>query len=595
MNTNSVVLSIGNGDTNQVILQDLSAIPAFGKIQNTSGSVALNKITVATGATGTIIGTSGDDTITNEASGVVISMGGGSDKITNSGGSNVTFIYGGGSATIEGFKADSKLQVNSTVTGDTIGKATLASDGSIDLTIGSNVLRLKTFVGGESAFTLDALSLYNSTTENANKSSLTDFTNNKDTVSIIGGSAAETITNTAQKVTISAGGGSDSISNSGGSEAMIITGADNDTITNDANAVTINAGGGSDSISNSSGSNVVFIYTGGDDTIDGFQDDSTFSLGAENLSIVDATIDAADVSLKIGTNTVKLTGTSAIFNAGMSIFDAKGASVALSTFTIADGAKGTIHGTAANDTIDNKTTNVTIEAGAGADSINNNNKTGVTFIHGGGSDTIGGFSSSTLRIGGESTVNAATLNDNNIDLKIGDDVIKLQSVTLGGTSFSLTSPFNLYKGTEGTTSAAITNIVVENVPLGITKIIGGDSAETINNKVASITIDAGGGSNFITNIKGASGVTITTGKDNDTIDNKADNVIIAGGSGADSIFNSGASVTFQYNSGDGATTIKGFNADDSLQIMTASTSISKATLNSGSVALSCKSVALPLI
>ena len=221
-----------------------------------------------------------------------------------------------------------------------------------------------------------------------------------------------------------------------------------------------------------------------------------------------------------------------------------------------------ISGTQENDKISNWTTSsVTINGGAGADSINNGGS--YSKLNGDdGNDYIRNWGNNSTLRGGKGD---DTLSNDQFDSFVrmfGDD---------GNDTISNRSPNTIIDGGAGNDS-------IENTSQGsLVAINGGDDDDYILNGVSSITIDGGAGNDSIFNtssyswnvsINGgadddyisvsSSKMTVNGGSGNDIINSPSWSAVIDGGKGDDSIRVLENYATIRYADGDGDDTIHGF-------------------------------------
>ena len=596
------------------------------------------------GANSSINTGDGDDTVYNIGSGVSISGGAGKDSIRNlysasnitidggadndyissaapsvkiNGGTGDDYIYlginasndvikynvGDGNDTIEGFRADSTLQI-----GD--GTATYSSQRSgndIIVTVGEGKI---TLTGAAALSTLniagEELALY--TVNTANNVSIFG-TNKGDSIynrgynvmiqaqdgddyiynrayyyyelytTIFSGAGNDTVTNIANLVTIYAGEGNDTIYNGGfgvlvdagdgdnyiysnGSGSTILAGKGNDSINNRQSNVMISAGDGKDSISNSMAT-VTIDAGAGDDSIANTGDNVTIEGGAGNDTLWNEVSGNSSAGKQVSLNGGE--GADYIAN---------------------DGDNSTLLGGADNDTIQNWGANVTIQAQDGDDSINNTGDN-VTIEGGAGNDTlwneVSGNSSAGKQVslnGGEGADYIANDGDNSTLLGGADnDTIQNwgANVTIqaqdGDDSINNTGDNVTIEGGAGNDIISLDGSGQNNL------VNGGAGDDTIENQSHNSTINGGSGDDSISNLRHGSLTAINADDGDDFIYNAGDNVTITGGTGDDSIYinwdfnnnkpfadNDGKNVLVNYNAGDGNDVIYGFRADSTLKI-----------------------------
>ena len=346
---------------------------------------------------------------------------------------------------------------------------------------------------------------------NLNGGAGNDFiSNHGDSVKIGGGADNDSIYNDGNKVTISGGAGNDEIYNYGDS-VKIEGGAGNDSITNwSGNNVKIEGGAGNDSIRNYGGDNVTINGGNGNNTVSGSGTIKTGS-GDDSIYSSNSSIDAGE-----GNNTVSGSGTIKT-GSGDDYVDSY--------------SKSSISAGKGNDTIRNQGFLVTIQSGAGNDSIYNSSNGSLTAIDGGeGYDTVRNYGASVT-----------------IDTGADDDLIYNSS------NASLTA----INGGDG-------NDYVLNYSSYVT-IDGGDGRDFVNNMGDEISIVGGEGNDIINN-RGEV-VTIEAGAGDDSIRNSASDLTISGGAGDDTIrIVYGDNILIEYKEGDGNDVIYGFTESSTLKI-----------------------------
>ncbi len=346
-----------------------------------------------------------------------------------------------------------------------------------------------------------------------------------DTVTIYGGSDADTITNSGLKVSIFGGKGNDTIRNY--SDTVTINGGgDDDSILNEGANVTIYGGSGKDSIHNE-GANVSISGGSGNDSITNRGSNVTISGGKGNDSIENY---GANVSINGGSNNDSITNT----------YDAKNSTV--------DGGSG-------NDSITNSGANSMIYGGTGKDSIENNYDAKNSTVDGGnGNDSIinhAEASSITGGAGNDSITNQGK--SSSINGGTGNDVI-LNTGNVNSFA-SLSGSEATLRGGDGKDS--ITNHVAN------VKIYGDAGNDKIANYGASTWIQGGDGNDSIlndstllvgegfnnVNLKGTNS-TLRGGNGNDSITNTMDSVSVYGDDGNDYIHSKGDKLKLYGGNGD---------------------------------------------
>ncbi|MBR3499345.1 MAG: hypothetical protein IKO05_10175 [Selenomonadaceae bacterium] len=286
-------------------------------------------------------GTSGNDTIKNYRSNVLINAGAGNDSIDsyrhwdgskytttadnvtiNSGAGNDDIYNSGDNVTIDGGKGDDDINNNGdnvTINGgdgdDTIDNYNYASDLSISGGAGNDSIFNKN--GGNVSIDGSAGNDYiysNGSNVTINAGAGDDYIYNRYDyhASINAGDGNDSIENNGCELIIDAGDGNDSIYNYGGDFVTINGGAGNDTIFNDdkGSSVTLDAGTGNDLISISSDSYYIVIqYTpdDGNDIIYGFNGDDTLQIGGGTGSYFSKT-SGNDLIVTVGKGKITLVG-----------------------------------------------------------------------------------------------------------------------------------------------------------------------------------------------------------------------------------------------------------------------------------------------
>ena len=484
-----------------------------------------NDIIQNTGSNSTVTGGDGNDSISNDAQNVTVDGGAGNDTIQNAG-SNSTVTGGAGNDSISNSGSGSKVNggegndtirsnaENVTVEGGagndiiylndkannlvqyTLGDGNDTIYGFNDtstLDIGDGTSASLVRRGNDMVVTYDESEILLVGAENLSKvnvrgmrDEILNVTNTADNTSIVGGSFDDKIINQGKNVTIFAQGGSDIIQSTG-ENVTIHAGTENDRITVEGgNKNLINGDAGNDSIDNISSKNV------------------TINAGADNDFIQNKNTDSNNVIILGGE------GNDSISNVASTVTIDAGAG---NDTIFNDGTYNvSIVGGAGNDTIrNNSAQNLTIEGGKGDDSILNvGNNALIKYTSGDGNDIINGFKSdSTLSIAGGIASTA----------KRGRDLI----VTVGGGKITLAGAGNL-----STVNIVETPVNIHNS--AVKRYFGGTNAnDTIINTGEEVTVQA---------LKG-----------NDSLNNNAKNVSIDGGEGDDNISNTGTYATLNAQGG----------------------------------------------
>ena len=463
------------------------------------------------GSNAKIFGGAGNDSIDNAATNVTLEGGAGDDSISNS---SMGFIYvyrtGDGNDVIEGFTENSYLQI---VDGT---YSTAVSGSDIIVTVGEGSI---TVVGAAE------LSKLNIVGEDFNPLSVVGSNNDEIITNIFSGATIDalggndTITNYAENVTINAGEGNDSIYNDYGGENISINGgAGNDSIHNYGSNSTITAGLGNDYIYNS-GSNVTLNGGEGADTIENEGSNSFIDGGA-------------------GDDSINNSGDNAIIDAGVG-----------NDLISNNNYRTSINGGTGNDSISNNGEKSTVEGGAGDDSIYNS-ATNFVYVYrtGDGNDLIEGFDENSYLQIVDGTYSTAVS---------GSDII----VTVGEGNITIL----------GAAELSTLNIVTGE-DFYMSKVVGTDDDDDINNSTEDVMIDALDGNDTIYN--DAVNVTINGGAGNDSIGNHGGhengNDLIDGGEGNDTIDNHVHRVTIRGGAGNDyiatgdRATIEGGDGDDTI-------------------------------
>ena len=409
------------------------------------------------------------------------------------------------------------------------------------------------------------------------------------------------------KSIVDGGEGNDTIRNGDNSNKVVINGgAGNDIIESQGESenITITGGIGNDSISLSGNSrNVLIQYNSGEgnDTIQGFNASSTLKIG-DGTGTYSTLNDNSDVMVFAGDGVILLKGA-----ANLSSLNIQGTkSTVTPTFNGTDGddsidnrlSHSTIDAGNGNDTIDNSGSNILINAGAGNDVIYNSGSN-VSINAGAANDDIhnsgenvtiaagNGYDRITLTSGAKNNLIEYNASDDKdtiwgfnetSTLKIGDGTGTYRPL-IGN------SDVTVFAGNNGIVlkdAASLSSLNIQGTKTDVTLTIKGTGGgnDSINNNFSNVILDGGGGKDTITN--SGSDVSIDAGNGDDTISNSGSNVSINAGAGKDSIsLSSGATNNLiQYNSGDGNDVITGFNSTSTLQIGDGTGTYSTVTENS---------------
>ena len=353
----------------------------------------------------------------------------------------------------------------------------------------------------------------------------------------------------------------------------------NDTIKNYAGGVKIQSGAGNDSIYSSTDKNYTIKSAYGYVTIDGGAGNDNIYSNDPNVSINGGTGNdtiyskSANVTIRGGSGSDSITN----YSRNSRIYGED------NNDTITNYAGGvTIQGGTGNDFIKSSTDKnytvksaygyVTIDAGAGADSIDNNDSyvsinggadndkisvgsySNVTVVGGTGNDTIYGNRSGygvlyRYNSGDGNDIISAINNNDTIAITGG----KYQKVTLSSSSDVTLKVGN---GSMILKNAKDKKYTVKGTLDGGNKISLTSGNDTYNSTVSNKMIYALAGNDKIKNTAGK--VTIYGGAGNDSIENRIGNVLIYGDNDNDSILNTSTNVTI--NGGAGADTIENHSA-----------------------------------
>lgn len=423
--------------------------------------------------------------------------------------------------------------------------------------------------------------------------------NNGSNSSISGDADNDKITNYGSEVTITSGDGEDYVYNSSQGSLTAINGdIGNDSIVNGCYYVTIDGGEGNDMISLSSNAiNNLIQYSFGDgnDIIYGFKADSTLQIG-DGSGTYSTTKSDSDIIITVGDGKITLVGSASLSSLkidGIEVNpkDVRGTAIADSIINSIEGATiqafdgdnkitnigmnvSIIAGTG-KDYIINSADNVTISSGSGNDSIENatnrnRDAKNVSILSGAGNDFIknkanglnsrifsGADDDKIVNYGLSSTIDGGSGNDELCNYS------KSVSINggVGNDSIYNSGSYSTLKGEAGNDSirndfgknilvdSGSGNDTVNNLSGESATIDGGEGDDYIYNSGLSVSIDGGEGNDYIYIYTNALKNTINAGKGNDTVENSCTDGVL-----------------FQYISGDGYDSIKGFTAKDTLSI-----------------------------
>ena len=497
-------------------------------------SFATSSTSTISGEYATINGGAGTDMIRNDAAHVVIDGGDDNDVINN---------FGSYSKVSGGDGADTIIN-NSTVVGSI---PVSGVNSTLDGGAGDDYIR--NFVANVS---INGGAGFNAIQNNDGGKYST----------VVGGSNVDYIQNYAEQVTIQAGSGNDSVYNAG-ANVLIESGADNDTVTNahGGTNVTINVGEGEDAVDNYA-DNVTIDGGDGFNQLINSGVNSSVKGGAERDFIRNygnySTVDAGD-----GDNVI-FDGSTTV-NAGQGTARGRYSFIKSGAGTdsiLTDADNITIDSGAGNDTIEVKkgafdfsTDYNSISAGAGNDLINVINGNNTTILGGAGDDIIslgsgvsvieynsgdgndliyGVNSSTTLKLNGVAFGGQTIGSDSasvDVILTVGSNKVTLKkaagkSLTLinsdGSTKPILLGPQTIHSSQDGESLTGTQfgdSITIDNNNVTVSAALGDDRIKI--DKSNSVSVDGG-------TVAGA-------GADSIVIDGGSNNTI-NGGAGADSIY-----------------------------------------------------------
>ncbi len=277
------------------------------------------------------------------------------------------------------------------------------------------------------------------------------------------------------------------------------------------------------------------------------------------------------------------------------------------------------------DTINNSGNNVTIQSGYNHDNITNSG-TNVSIIGGNGSDTISNSGTKATIDGGDGNDSISNSGSNvTIDAGKGNDIISIQangkktSVNAGDGSDSITSGAEsvLINGDAGSDTVYLLSAAEKNTVNGDKgkdyiyiytnsknhTIDSGEGDDTVHSEGTNISIETGDGKDLVqlySSDSTAENNTINSGAGNDSIYSGGTNISVNAGDGDDYIhvYSYANNITirpgtgndtiesyctdgflYQYASGDGNDSIKGFSEKDTLKIAGSSYSTTKSGKN----------------
>ena len=384
--------------------------------------------TFSSGTFATLNGGDGDDSIANYVKYVTIAGGKGNDTVTlGTNAENNVIIYnsGEGNDIIKGYDSNDTLQVSGQYSTQKSGSNTIInfSSGAVTLSgyTGKTNIRGGTYIGvGKDTY----------------------ISNEIDSTIITGSSSADLIENRASYVTINAGGGNDSIYasskvtisgsntiygsdkhnilNGGAGNDSILNynsysslsgGAGNDYIDNSGSHVTINGGAGNDTFYGNDpddGGGDIFQFgnnDGNDFIVNYFSDDTLHLTGIYSASDINSSFsgyNSQDLVISFSNTKVTLDG---VGNRGVRVKLADGTLTTIAnnpTINYIDSyiSSTLVSGTSGADYIDNSGYYVTINAGAGNDTIENYYSHNSSLFGGAGNDYIDASSSFNTTLNG---------------------------------------------------------------------------------------------------------------------------------------------------------------------------------------------------
>ena len=407
--------------------------------------------------------------------------------------------------------------------------------------------------------------------------------------------------------TLVGGAGKDSLYNDYSWSVSISGGADDDIIINsNSRYVTMAGDGGNDSIifTEDALENLIKYSSGdGNDFITGFNDTSTLQITGGTYS---KQTDGFDVIVTVGDGRITLKGAATL--SAVNIFGTEKTSGGLFTENADEYTNNTddrlLEALGGDDNIINRANNVTVDGGAGNDTIMNGLCQYSSINGGAGDDSLvnGGLYTTIIGGAGEDTVlNLLALQfddgkikslvsaGNDFEIDAGDDDDRIENfggagTILGGAGDDSIWNYGVFDVDGDESIRAIGSDVVIN---------GGDGNDYIRNEneLSAVTIHGGAGNesvysnsdyaeingdaghDFLVNDKGGN-VTLSGGEGNDNlVNNGGDWVTLSGGAGddwvalsLDSVSNVNKHALILYNSGDGNDTIRYFNETSTLRI-----------------------------
>ena len=441
------------------------------------------------GSNGTIDAGAGNDSIISEGDDVIISAGAGNNTISNgydsdnvtietgagddyfsNDGNVVAYVYGGGNDTIQRFGDMSTLvlgglSILSSLNGEDYEGNTKYGEVRLNMSDGSTVLltdyysgKVNTVASVSEVEHLNLVVNYESNTVITGTNGRDSIFNDGENVTINSGEGDDIINNNGASTEINTGDGNDDIyNNNSGMENITMNGGNgDDTIYNDSNNALISGGTGNDSIRNNGINNTVesgsgddffweygygtaYVYSAGNDTIEDFNDTGALVLGNVNiLSSVKNGYRNYILNLDNG-NTIFLQ------NYYSSKINTVATASEVEKITEIDNYNSdtVVTGTATRDSIYNSGENVTVNAGAGNDTIRNysasavingqddndyisNDYSNVTISGGAGNDSIENRGDNAL-INGDADNDSISNNSNHVSISGGEGNDSIQN------------------------------------------------------------------------------------------------------------------------------------------------------------------------
>lgn len=381
------------------------------------------------------------------------------------------------------------------------------------------------------------------------------------------------LSNTQNSVTVKGGTGNDTVYGDSGSYGVVYQysqGDGYDSILNYKSADTISIGGSAQYTRSTVGSNVILGFVGGAITLNGANGKTVNvnggSLVSSLYSVMDNTVSSTTVNGTSGNDTIKNSGSYVTINAGAgndSVYSEKGNHVTINgqdgddTLTNMYYRYVSMAGGIGNDVIFNSSDDVTISGGEGADSIVIPNAYAdfVTIDGGSDADTIKAYGGSINGGAGNDRISIGSYSNSTLSLSYGATI---KGGTGNDTIYSTSPEGHLYQYAAGDGYDSILNYKSsDTISLGggyYTRSTVGTNVIVSMVSGGAMTLD--GASNKTLNITGGTYTVIPTVK---TINNSNNSIAVNGSSDGDSIYNSGNRVTI--NAGAGNDTITNYHAD----------------------------------